>query len=408
MSSIVIVGGGFAGLWSAAGAIRTLGVLGIGANEISVTLINRDAYHVIRPRNYEHDLTDVRIDLDDVLGPIGVRRIEGEVAGIDPATGEVRVVSDGESFPISYDRLIIAAGSELFRPNIPGLIQHAFDVDTFEAAQRLTQHLIALAQRPVSPGRFSAVVVGAGLTGIEVACELVERMRTQAGPGCFEVGVTLIDSGTLIGAVMGGEAQPIIARALAELGIETRTRSRVESIDEEGVVLRNGERIRANTVVWSGGMRASKLASAIPVARDGLGRIPVDRYLFVKGTQNILAAGDVAVASVDGTHNSIMSCQHARPMGRVAGHNAVAQLVGSELVPFEMPYYVTCLDLGQWGALFTRGWDRLVAAQGSEAKAMKRMINCERIYPPKSGERNDILAAADPRPPAAPSREPSR
>src|SRR5215813_5289235 len=80
---IVVLGGGFAGLWSAVGAARKLDELGHGPEAVEVTLVNRDAFHNIRVRNYEADLTPVRVPLDDVLGPVGVRRVEGEVAGID-------------------------------------------------------------------------------------------------------------------------------------------------------------------------------------------------------------------------------------------------------------------------------------------------------------------------------------
>ena len=74
---ILVLGGGFAGLWSAVGAARKLDELGRDADAVAVTLVNRDAFHGIRVRNYESDLTPVRVPLDDVLGPVGVRRVEG-------------------------------------------------------------------------------------------------------------------------------------------------------------------------------------------------------------------------------------------------------------------------------------------------------------------------------------------
>src|SRR5262249_347513 len=80
---IVVLGGGFAGLWSAVGAARKLDELGRDPDAVAVTLVNRDAFHSIRVRNYESDLTAVRVPLDDVLGPIGVRRVEGQVTDLD-------------------------------------------------------------------------------------------------------------------------------------------------------------------------------------------------------------------------------------------------------------------------------------------------------------------------------------
>ena len=75
MQRIVIVGGGFAGLWSAVGAARRRGELGIPTADLEITLVNRDAFHAIRVRNYEADLSNVRVALDAVLDPVGVRHV---------------------------------------------------------------------------------------------------------------------------------------------------------------------------------------------------------------------------------------------------------------------------------------------------------------------------------------------
>jgi NADH dehydrogenase len=83
-------------------------------------------------------------------------------------------------------------------------------------------------------------------------------------------------------------------------------------------------------------------------------------------------------------------------MGRFAGHNAAALLAGAPLLPLEIDWYVTVLDLGAFGALYTAGWDRHVLSTGSDAKRVKQEINCRRIYPPRSFARAEILAAAAP------------
>ena len=126
------------------------------------------------------------------------------------------------------------------------------------------------------------------------------------------------------------------------------------------------------------------------------GRIPVDEFMKVKGVSNVFAAGDVAWASIDDAHVSVMSCQHGRPMGRFAGHNVICDLLGLPVLPLRIEWYVTVLDLGPWGAVYTQGWDRVVASIGEEAKRTKQAINCERIYPPLSKDRRAILAAAAP------------
>ena len=141
------------------------------------------------------------------------------------------------------------------------------------------------------------------------------------------------------------------------------------------------------------GLRASPLAEQLPVKRDELGRLPTDEMLRVKEVPGVYATGDIARAYVDDENLALMSCQHAEVMGRFAGYNAARDLLGLSLRSYRQPDYLTCLDLGVSGALFTAGWDREVQKEGEEAKQLKQLINCEWIYPPK-GDRDAILAAA--------------
>jgi NADH dehydrogenase len=402
MRRIVVLGGGFAGLIAAVGAARKLAELKIAKDDIAVTIVNRDEWHSIRVRNYETDLSDVRVKLAAVMVPIGVDVVIGEATGIDRERREIALGVEGRATALSYDRLVFALGSELVRPPIPGLSEHGFDIDTYDPAARLAAHLAALPSRPASPGRFTALVVGGGLTGVEMATELATRLRDIAGAAPARV--ILVDRAARIGSTMGDAACAVIDEALAALGVETRPGVTIASVDAHRVRLSSGEEIAAETVVWCAGMRAHPLAASLPGAHDRFGRVAVDRFLKVEGAADIFAAGDAAAALVDGVHTSVMSCQHARPMGRVAGHNVVCDLVGATPIPLEIGYYVTCLDLGAWGAVYCQGWDRQVAVTGAAAKETKRTINCERIYPPRSGVAADILASGAPLAQAPPRR----
>jgi NADH:quinone reductase (non-electrogenic) len=403
MKRIIVLGGGFAGLIAAVGAARKLAELRIPRSDIAVTLVNRDAWHAIRVRNYETDLSDVRVPLDDVLTPIGVDLVVGEVAGIDTAAQAVACRIDGQPVTLGYDRLIFALGSELVRPPIPGLAEHGFDTDTFAAAERLDAHLKSLPRRPAAPGQFTAAVVGAGLTGVETATELATRMRELAGGAPWRV--ILLDRAPRIGSTMGDAACGVIDEALAALGVEARPEVTVASVDAHGVRLASGEAIAAQTVIWCGGLRAHPLAASLPGPHDRFGRITVDRFLQVAGADNVFAAGDVARMPIDAAHDTVMSCQHARPMGKFAGHNAVCDLAGEPLLPLDIDYYVTILDLGAWGAVYCQGWDRQVAVKGAAAKETKRTINSQRIYPPRSRDAAEILASAAPITQAPPPRQ---
>jgi NADH:ubiquinone reductase (H+-translocating) len=395
---IVVLGGGFAGLWSAVGAARKLDELGHGPEAAEVTLVNRDGYHCIRVRNYEADLSAVRVPLDDVLGPVGVRRLEGEVAGIDLTEQTVAVATASGQRTLPYDRLVFALGSQLLRPNVPGLAEHSFDVDTYSGAVRLNTHLESLPGLPESLGQFTVVVVGAGLTGIEAATEMPGKLRAVLAQAntTRPFRVILADHQPWVGSDLGESARPVIEEALAALRIETRLGIDIASISPSGVMLTSGEEIPAATVVWCAGMRANPLTRLFPVEHDHFGRIPVDAFMRVTGVANVFAAGDVAWAMMDDSHASVMSCQHGRPMGRFAGHNVVCDLFGRPMLPLRTVWYVTVLDLGPWGAVYTEGWDRQVVTKGEAAKQTKQVINCQRIYPPLTRNRREILAAAAP------------
>ena len=395
---IIVLGGGFAGLWSAVEAARKLDELGHGPDAVEVSLVNRDAFHNIRVRNYEADLIEARVPLDDVLGPVGVRRVQGHVVCIDlPGQAVMLTTASGREI-LPYDRLVFALGSRLLRPDVPGLAEHAFDVDTYDGAARLNNHIRALPGRPGAPGLFTVVVVGAGLTGLETAAEVPGKLRTalaragKDGPSR----VILADRNPRIGSDMGESARPIIEEALAALGIETRPGIDVAAVSPSGVTLGSGEEIPAATVVWCAGMRANPLTRLFPIEPDRSGRIPVDEFMRVKGVAKVFAAGDAAWSMMDDLHASVMSCQHGRPMGRIAGHNVVCDLFGLPMQPLHITWYVTVLDLGPWGALYTEGWDRHVVATGEAAKQTKQVINCQRIYPPLTRDRREILAAAAP------------
>lgn len=393
MTAVVVVGAGFAGLWAALGAARRLDELAVPAGTVDITVLSAQPFHDIRVRNYETDLTACRIPLADLLDPVGVAHVATEVAAIDTGAGAV-TTSDGVTY--RYDRLVLAAGSHVLKPAIPGVREFAFDVDTHDGALALQRHLRGLAGDAPTPAAATVVVVGAGLTGIETACELPERLHALFSRATVKPRVILIDRNTAVGSDMGASARPVIEDALSRNGIETRTAVGVTEITRRGVSLSSGERLEAATVVWCAGMRASPLTGQLPAPRDRLGRVWVDDYLRVVGVPSVFAAGDVAAARMDDEHLSVMSCQHGRPMGRYAGYNVISDLFDQPTLALRIPWYVTVLDLGPAGAVYTEGWDRVVVSTGARAKATKRTINTRRIYPPLTRGRAELLTAAAP------------
>ncbi|QGZ63534.1 NAD(P)/FAD-dependent oxidoreductase [Paraburkholderia acidisoli] len=392
---ILIIGAGFAGMWSALSAARLIDEAGRG--DIEVMLIAPDPHLHVRPRLYEEGPANMKAPLRDIFDAVGVRFVQGTVERIHVDRNEVDMVSvTGEAATVHYDRLVLATGSRLFRPAIPGLAQYAFSVDQTDEAAELEAHIKSLAQAADTPARNTVVVAGGGFTGIETAAEMPARLRAALGEQA-NVNVVVVERAEAIGPDLGAGPRPVIEEALRELGVKWRLGAGVTSVDANGVPMDDGTRIDSNTVIWTAGLRASTLTEQISARRDATGRLYVDRNLAVEGVPGVYATGDVARAATDDAGNyTMMSCQHAMNLGRSAGHNVAADLLGLEAIPYSQPKYVTCLDLGPWGAVYTEGWEREVKLKGSEAKQLKHRINTEWIYPPRA-QREEAFAAADPR-----------
>lgn len=393
--SIVIAGSGFAGTWSAISAARAVALAGT-ENSVDITVISPAPDLHIRPRLYETAFEEMAPDVAALFAAIGVRYVAGTVEEIHAERHQVTVLSnDGVRSTLPYDRFVLAAGSQLFLPNIPGLKQFSFNVDQLANAIALDQHLRALASRPSTTARNTVVVAGGGFTGIETVCEMPQRLRDILGKDA-PIRVVVLEQAAAIGPDLGPEPRPFIEEALAECGVEVMTSAGAVAIDADSVTTSIGVRIETNTVVWTAGARAHPLTAQIAGERDGFGRLHADACLRAKGARDIFVTGDVAMAATDNDgHIALMSCQHAVSLGRVAGHNAAAELVGLPTHPYSQPKYVTCLDLGPWGAIFTEGWDRQVTMTRDVGKATKRFINTQLIYPPQA-DKEAAFAIANP------------
>lgn len=395
MKEILVIGGGFAGMWAALAAAREASE---HEGRINITLAAKDGYLGIRPRFYEKDPESLRVPLRPVLDPVGVTLVEGTAGAIDTAARtvafDVGAGGNGGDITLDYDRLVLAAGSVLRELPAVGAGGNTWNIDTYAAAVALDRHLQELMTAPGTPGHNTVVIVGSGLTGIELATEMRARLAAHGDEATAAAArVVLVERAEIVGPDIGDAPRPIIEDALQNANVETRLGVEIVEAGADHAILSDGERIDTATIVVTAGLRANPLADTLPVERDELGRLPVDETLRVKGLEGIYAAGDIARAYVDEVNLAVMSCQHGMAMGRFAGYNAARDLLGLSPQPYRQPNYVTCFDLGESGALFTTGWDRDVSIIGAEAKELKRTINTKRIYPP-TGSRREILEAA--------------
>lgn len=388
-SHIVVIGTGFSGVWSALSAKRLINLNG-KQTDIEVTVIAPEPTLVIRPRLYEADASNMKHDLTPLFNDTGIKFVPGTVETIDTEGQKLHVkLAPGGASAINYDRLILAAGSNVVRPRkVAGLEKHAFDIDSIHSATKLEAHLKSLTTLPTSSARDTVIVCGAGFTGVELATELPKRFAN--------LHVVLVEAADAVGPELGPGPRPAILAALEDLNVEVKVGSGVASIDAKGATLASGERIESMAVVWTAGVRATPLTQQIEGSKDALNRLHVDENLRVPLNPHVFATGDAACAVAHSSgQTALMSCQHALGLGRASGYNAAADLLGVPSFSYSHVAYICCLDLGSRGAVISGGYDRSkVRLTGSEAKNVKCYINQKLIYPPMGAE--EALSMANP------------
>jgi NADH dehydrogenase len=391
---ILIVGSGFSGMWAAVSAARLSALE--GKDNLKIAVLAPVPELRVRPRFYEEKVSTLVAPLTELFAELDIEFIAGSAEHID--THAKMVIwrdNQGITSSVAYERLVLATGSQTKRPPIAGLAEYAFDIDQLESALVFEQHLDSLASRPASPARNTVVVCGGGFTGIELATELPARLRSRLGEDTA-IKIIVVERGAVIGGRYSEALRKTIEDASRELGVEWRLNGEVEAIDANGVTLKNGERIAASTVVWTAGVEANPLSQQIDGERDNQGRLIVTESLQVPAHPDIYATGDMAHAKTDDAGNTaLMTCQHAIQLGKFAGHNAAASLLNIAPYPYRQVNYVTCLDLGAWGAVYTEGWEQAVKSVRDEAKKIKIAITNELIYPP-AADKTVAFAAADP------------
>jgi NADH dehydrogenase len=310
---VVIIGGGFGGLY-AAQALK--------AADIALTLIDRRNFHLFQPLLYQ--VATGSLSPGEIASPLryvlgrqkNTSVLLGEVVDVDPAAREVHL-KDGSRTP--YDTLIVATGATHHYFGHPEWAKYAPGLKTVEDATEIrTRILLAFerAERETDPETRRAlltfVVVGAGPTGVELAGALGEisrdTLRTEfrkINPA--EANIFLIEGADRVLPPYPAKLSTAAEKSLISLGVQTRANTLVTNIDEFGVTVKSGAnetRIAAKTVLWAAGVQASPLGKLLAdrtgATLDRAGRVNVNQDLTIPGHPEILIIGDLAHFEQDG------------------------------------------------------------------------------------------------------------
>lgn len=355
---ILILGGGFAGVYTAMYLDKLLGA----DPNIEIALVSRENYFVFQPMLAE--VISGNISILDTVSPIHrlvprCRLYIREIQSIDLSNHHVTLCPGfwPQSHVVAFDHLVLALGTVTDFRGITGLHQHALPFKNLADAIRLRNHLIhVLNEAEIESNAvrrqelLTFVIAGGGFSGVEVAAELNDFVRHMAKRcrsfTASEIRVVLVHSGKQIlerevGPQLSAYAQKILRRRGVELCLENR----LKTATPDAAILGSGVRIPTKTLVSTVPSFPNPLIDAIDLRKEG-GRIVVNGHLEVEGAENIWALGDTArVPNAADNQHCPPTAQHAIRQAQTLAHNIAARIHDRKPKVFRFP------GLGKMGSL---------------------------------------------------------
>ena len=363
MPRVVIVGGGFGGLYAARALRRA---------PVQVTVVDRRNHHVFQPLLYQ--VAMAALSPGDIASPIrwilrrqkNVEVLLAEATGVDLA-GHRLLLKDGE---LGYDYLIVATGAthayfghDEWRRVAPGL-------KTLEDALEIRRRVLLAferAERETDPARraplLTFVVIGGGPTGVEMAGALAEISRQSLARDFRHFNprsakILLLEGGPSILSAFPDELRAAALEDLRKLGVEVRTNAIVTGV-ARGVVTVGDTQIASETVLWAAGVAASRLGATLGVPLDRAGRVLVHPDLTIPGAADVFVIGDLASLAGENGRPLPGVAQVAIQMGKHAVSNILRAIEHQPLRPFRYRNLGDMATIGRASAIADFGWLRL-------------------------------------------------
>lgn len=357
---VVIVGGGFAGLW-ATRALRTA--------PVRITLVDRGNHHLFQPLLYQ--VATAGLSAPDIAAPLRhilrkQRNVEVRMATVVGIDATARRVELDDGATLDFDCLLLASGATHAYFGNDHWAAHAPGLKTLDDALDLRRKLLLAFERAeaaTDPAErdawLSFAIVGGGPTGVELAGTLAEIARHALRDEFRNIDpskarVRLIEAGPRVLPAFPHDLSATAKRQLERLGVEVVLDAPVKDIGANGYVL--GDRfVAAKTVVWAAGVAASPLGALLGAPLDRAGRVLVQPDLSVPGHPDVFVAGDLAsLAQADGKPVPGVA-PAAKQMGRLVAHNIRMRLFGGTTQAFAYKDYGNLATIGRMAAVVDLG-----------------------------------------------------
>ena len=343
---ILILGGGFGGIYTAMHLDRTLA----RDPNIEIILINRDNFFLFTPML--HEVASCDLDITHIVNPIRkllkhVQFFAGDVESVDMERQQVVVShgSDKHTHTLMYDHIVFALGAVTNFYGNAGLEKHALTMKTLGDAIALRNEIIAHLEEADSECAaanrdllVTFVVAGGGFAGTETIAAINDFVR-KALPFYLhikaeQVRMILVHPGETILPELGDELGAYAQRKLTERGVVIRSNTRIEEAGETWIALSDGSRIETKTLIWTAGTAPNPLLARLPCVLEH-GRLGVNEYLEVPEWLGVWALGDCAYAIDSRTGKPYPpTAQHALRQAKIVAENLTASLRGTKKHPF--------------------------------------------------------------------------
>ncbi|HEV7769046.1 MAG TPA: NAD(P)/FAD-dependent oxidoreductase [Solirubrobacterales bacterium] len=359
--NVVIAGGGFGGAAAARELERVL-----PRQSARMVLINETNFMLYTPFLPEaaagtleprHVVTPLR----DILKRTYLRI--GSIVGHDPEAKTVELRAKyGEVETLPYDQLLLALGSVSRVLPVPGLAEHAVGFKSLADAIYLRNHVVETleeANATEDPARrdklLTYVFVGGGYAGLEALAELqdfaADAMENYPRARLHGMRWVLVEATDRVLPEIERELADYALRELRGRGIDIRLETTLEEVGPESARLSTGETLPSCTVVWTAGVAPQPILKDFNLPLDERGRILVDEYLRVQGTDSVWAIGDSAAAPDPRGGTCPPTAQHAVRQGPVAARNIAAELGVGSPQPFDYRSEASFVNLGRYKAV---------------------------------------------------------
>ncbi len=297
---VVILGGGYAGIHAAKRLHKRLKHV---REQVEITLIDKNHFHTLMTELHEVagarvEEESVKVTYDRIFSGKRVTVIKDTIESIDFENQLIR--SDDSEYP--YDQLLISTGAESADFNIPGIREHAFMLWSLDDAIAIREHVRATVEAASyekddlkRQDLMTFAVAGSGFTGVEMIGELIEWLPLlceEYAVDPSEIRLINVEGLGTILPIMPEKPRKKAARYMEKHGVQIRLNSLIVKADEQGFTLKSGEQIRANTLIWTCGVRGCKFCDELPLTDGKVGRKQVDAFMKSPDHDNVYLAGD--------------------------------------------------------------------------------------------------------------------